>query len=190
MRKMLLAATGIAVGLNLIPIATLANDHDLVCYMVTGRGDVIDLGSFCRRDSQPARISLPSSTPANSSRSVAVQAPTTQTLTRTIVDRHSDERSISLHNSWVEVTGTQINGNRVTGVLHNRGGKEAFNLQIAYSVLNNQNRVIDTGIVPSTSRRIAAGSRQDFSLATGNGGGEIQNSGTVVFRLTWQEYAD
>lgn len=50
MRKMLLAATGIAVGLNLIPIATLANDHDLVCYMVTGRGDVIDLGSFCRRD--------------------------------------------------------------------------------------------------------------------------------------------
>lgn len=106
------------------------------------------------------------------------------------MDRHSDERSISLHNSWVEVTGTQINGNRVTGVLHNRGGKEAFNLQIAYSVLNNQNRVIDTGIVPSTSRRIAAGSRQDFSLATGNGGGEIQNSGTVVFRLTWQEYAD
>lgn len=53
MRKMLFAATGIAVTLTLIPSATLANDRGLVCYMVTTRGQVVNLNRLCGSQPQP-----------------------------------------------------------------------------------------------------------------------------------------
>lgn len=179
-----LALKGICAAVGILLTAGVAKaDPDYFCYMITSGNQVINLNSLCgSRTTERAALPELSSLPTPIAEAGLEQAPG-------VLERNSEEVAINLQKSWVEVIQPRIEGNQVSGVIRNRGRKDAFNINVTYEVHNNQNKLIDSGQATYGSG-LSPNGRENFSFRTRNGGGDVQDSGVVSFRITWQEYSD